>query len=198
MKSEKLFEIKLKSVFVSHSERDATHSPIQIAIRHNFLQAKAEARWHARKCHFLIFMRNAIAKKPRTLRMHESNIKKKKKKRKTKRKFTIEFLKSMSLNWGACNSHSGITSRLFNFSRIFCDFIDFLAAPMPSSDCVWLDFELIRSSVSSSSEDVSLSESDEQDDMLLKSTLWNKRLIAATHSQFSLSIAFFFFYFFSY
>lgn len=42
---------------------------------------------------------------------------------------------------------------------------------MPSSDCVWLDFELIRSSVSSSSEDVSLSESDEQDDILLKSTL---------------------------
>lgn len=49
---------------------------------------------------------------------------------------------------------------------------------MPSSDCVWLDFELIRSSVSSSSEDVSLSESDEQDDILLKSTLWNNRLIA--------------------
>lgn len=42
---------------------------------------------------------------------------------------------------------------------------------MPSSDCVWLDFELILSAVSSSSEDESLSDSDEQDDILLKSTL---------------------------
>lgn len=102
--------------------------------------------------------------------------------------------KSMSLNHDFmnakmqcnCSLHIGITSRLFSFSNIFCDWIDFLVAPMPSSDCVWLDFELILSAVSSSSEDESLSDSDEQDDILLKSTLWNNRLIAFSQVFFSL------------
>lgn len=91
------------------------------------------------------------------------------------------------------NCHFSFTSRLLSFSKIFCDFIDFLVVTFrPLSHFVRPDFGfvVVGSSVSSSSDDVSFSDSDEQDDKLLKSTLWNNRLIFgrtthATHTSYA-------------